>query len=213
MRLLLTSADIAEGLDALVIADPRLAPIRVTAGDVDIRHSPPGFEGVARIGVAQMLSVASAGAIWRRLEALLGTVGPEALLAASDEDLRAVGLSGGKVRTLRGVAAAEVAGLDLAGLVEAPAEDAVRALVALPGIGLWTAEIFLLFCARRADIFPAGDLALQVAAMEGLELSGRPTEKEMRAIAEAWSPWRGVAAKLLWTYYKACRDGRVAIPV
>ncbi len=213
MRLLLSPDDIAEGLDALVAADRRLAPVREMAGAVEIRHNPPGFEGLARIVVAQMLSVASARAIWGKLERGLGEVTAERLLAASEADLRAAGLSGGKIRTLRAVAEAERAGLDLVGLAGAPPEEAVRALVALPGIGIWTAEIFLLFCARRADVFPAGDLALQVAAMEGLALSARPTEKEMRAIAEAWAPWRGVAAKLLWAYHKACRDGRAAVPV
>jgi DNA-3-methyladenine glycosylase II len=213
LRLLLTPDDIAEGLDALVCADARLERVRVVAGDVQIRHNPPGFEGVARIVVAQMLSVASARAIWGKLERSLGEVTPSTLLAASDEALRAAGLSGGKVRTLRAVAAAEMDGLDLAGLAGASPEDAVRALTALPGIGLWTAEIFLLFCARHADVFPAGDLALQVAAAEGLELGGRPSEKEMRAIAAAWAPWRGVAAKLFWAYHKACRDGRAAVPV
>jgi DNA-3-methyladenine glycosylase II len=135
------------------------------------------------------------------------------VLAATEAQLRAAGLSGAKIRTLHAVAEAEVRGLDLTGLAERPETDAVRALTGLPGIGLWTAEIFLLFCARRPDVFPAGDLALRVATAEGLALGSRPTEKEMRAIAEAWMPWRGVAAKLLWAYYKACRDGRAAIPV
>ena len=84
--------------------------------------------------------------------------------------------------------------------------------MALPGIGRWTADIFLLFCARHADVFPAGDLALQVATMEAFGLPERPSEKEMRAISAAWSPWRGVAAKLFWAYYKAVRDGRAVLP-
>lgn len=213
MRLLLTADDMTEGLDALVRADPRLDPVRSVAGVVEIRHNPPGFEGLAKIVVAQMLSVASARAIWAKLERGLGTVDAARLVAASEADLRAAGLSGGKIRTLRAVAEAELAGLDLAGLAEVSPEDAVRTLVALPGIGVWSAEIFLLFCARRADVFPAGDLALQVAAAEGLALPARPTEKEMRAMAQAWSPWRGVAAKLFWAYHKACRDGRAAVPV
>lgn len=211
-RLLLCEADMTEGLEALVAADPRLAPIRATAGAVEIRYRPPGFEGIARIVVAQMLSVASAEAIWRKLERELGAVTVETFLAATPERLRSAGLSGGKVRTLSAVAEAAAAGLDLSALAEAPPEEAVRVLTALPGIGVWTAEIFLLFCARHADVFPAGDLALQVAAMEGLALPARPKEKDMRAIAEAWAPWRGVAAKLLWAYYKAVRDGRAALP-
>ncbi len=159
-----------------------------------------------------MLSVASAEAIWRKLERELGDVTVESFLAASPEQLRAAGLSGGKVRTLTAAAEAAAAGLDLAALADAPPEEAVRVLTALPGIGIWTAEIFLLFCARHADVFPAGDLALQVAAMEGLALPARPKEKDMRAMAAAWAPWRGVAAKLFWAYYKAVRDGRAVLP-
>ncbi|WP_181701259.1 DNA-3-methyladenine glycosylase family protein [Chthonobacter albigriseus] len=214
MRLLLSPADIDEGLDALVAADPRLALIRQTCGGtVEIRYRAPGFEGVARIVVAQMLSVASANAIWTKLERELGTVTPQTFLAADEPTLRRAGLSGGKIRTLTAVAEASIDGLDLAGLATAPADEAVAALTALPGIGRWTAEIFLLFCARHADVFPAGDLALQVAAAEGLGLPERPSEKALRAMAEDWAPWRGVAAKLFWAYHKACREGRNAVPV
>lgn len=211
-RRLLTPDDMAEGLAALSAADARLAAMIAVSGPVEIRYRPPGFEGVARIVVAQMLSVASAEAIWRKLEREIGPVTAESFSAASPAQLRAAGLSAGKVRTLSAVAAAAADGLDLAGLADAPPAEAVQILTALPGIGVWTAEIFLLFCARHADVFPAGDLALQVAAMEGLALPGRPKEKDMRAIAEAWAPWRGVAAKLLWAYYKAVRDGRAALP-
>lgn len=213
MRLLLTADDMTEGLDALVAADPRLLPLRTACGVVEIRHRPPGYEGVARIVVAQMVSVASANAIWGKLERALGTVTGETVLAADEATLRAAGLSGAKMRTLRAVAAAERDGLDLSALAAAPAEEATAALVALPGIGVWTAEIFLLFCARHADVFPAGDLALQVAAMEGLGLEARPSEKAMRRMAEDWTPWRGVAAKLFWAYHKHCREGRTAVPV
>lgn len=213
MRLILTPADMEEGLAALVAADPRLASIVSTCGTVEIRYRPPGFEGVARIVVAQMLSVASANAIWGKLERELGTVTPDTILAADEASLRRAGLSGGKIRTLTAVAAAAGNGLDLTGLADAPAEEAIATLTALPGIGRWTAEIFLLFCARHADVFPAGDLALQVAAAEGLGLAARPSEKELRRMAEAWSPWRGVAAKLFWAYHKACREGRNAVPV
>lgn len=212
-RLILSPDDMREGLDALVAADPRLAPIRGAAGEVAIRHYPPGFEGMARIVVAQMISVASARAIWGRFETSLGSVTSVKCLQASEADLRAVGLSGAKIRTLRALAAAEAEGLDFDRLTGLAEEDAVRRLVALPGIGVWTAEIFLLFCARRADVFPAGDLALQVATADGLELGARPSEKEMREIATVWSPWRGVAAKLLWAYYSACRGGRSSLPV
>lgn len=213
MRRLLSQADIEEGLVALVKLDPRLQHVVTSTGPVDLRYQPPGFEGVARIVVAQMLSVASARAIWSKLESTLTTVTPDTILGADEPTLRSAGLSGGKIRTLTAVASAVNAGLDLVGLADEPADVAVRELTALPGIGVWTAEIFLLFCARHADCFPAGDLALQIAAAEGLGLGERLKEKHMRQEAENWSPWRGVAAKLFWAYYKAVRDGRASLPV
>ena len=213
MRLILTDADMAEGLDYLESVDPRLGPVRAAAGPVDIRYRPPGFEGIARIVVAQQLSVQSADAIWGRFEALLGAATADNYLRHGEESLRAAGLSRGKVRTLTALAEAAAAGLDLEGLAAEAPETATERLTAIPGIGRWTAEIFLLFCARNADVLPAGDLALQVAAAEALALDGRPSEKELRAISELWSPWRGVAAKLLWAYYKAMRQGRNVLPV
>ena len=212
MRLLLDATDLDEGLAFLTTADPRLRPVLVTAGTVALRYRPPGFEGLARIIVAQMLSVASADAIWSRFAALLDTVTPANYLAQTEAALRAVGLSRGKVKTLDAVARAALAGLDLEALADETAETTIARLTALPGVGRWTAEIFLLFCARHADVFPAGDLALQVATMEAFGLPERPSEKEMRAISAAWSPWRGVAAKLFWAYYKAVRDGRAVLP-
>lgn len=212
MRLLLDATDLDEGLTFLTTADPRLRPVLATAGTVALRYRPPGFEGLARIIVAQMLSVASADAIWSRFAALLDTVTPANYLAQTEAALRAVGLSRGKVKTLDAVARAALAGLDLEALADETAETTIAQLTALPGVGRWTAEIFLLFCARHADVFPAGDLALQVATMEAFGLPERPSEKEMRAISAAWSPWRGVAAKLFWAYYKAVRDGRAVLP-
>ena len=212
MRLLLDATDLDEGLAFLTTTDPRLRPVLATAGTVALRYRPPGFEGLARIIVAQMLSVASADAIWSRFAALLDTVTPANYLAQTEAALRAVGLSRGKVKTLDAVARAALAGLDLEALADETAETTIAQLTALPGVGRWTAEIFLLFCARHADVFPAGDLALQVATMEAFGLPERPSEKEMRAISAAWSPWRGVAAKLFWAYYKAVRDGRAVLP-
>ena len=213
MRLILTETDMIEGLEYLQRTDPRLVPVVETAGPVGIRYRPPGFEGIARIVMGQQLSVASADAIWGRFEGLLGEATAENYLRQSEEALRAAGLSGGKIKTLNALAEAAAGGLDLEGLAAEPAEIATEKLTAIHGIGRWTAEIFLLFCARHADVLPAGDLALQVAAAEALALEGRPSEKELRAISELWSPWRGVAAKLLWAYYKTMRQGRNVLPV
>ncbi|ODN72058.1 HhH-GPD superfamily base excision DNA repair protein [Methylobrevis pamukkalensis] len=155
MRRLLSEDDMAEGLAALGVADPRLVPVIELTGPVALRYRPPGFEGVARIVVAQQLSVASANAIFGKLEARLGCVTAESFAALPEPDLRACGLSAAKIRTLGAVAEAVAGGLDLESLAEAPPAEAVERLVAIRGIGVWTAEIFLLFCARHADIFPA----------------------------------------------------------
>lgn len=213
MRLILTDADITEGLDHLVAVDPRLQPVVAMAGPVDIRYRPPGFEGLARIVVAQQLSVASADAIWTRFEALLGEATAANYLLHTEEALRGAGLSKGKVKTLAALAEAASGGLDLVALADEPPELAVEQLTAIHGIGRWTAEIFLLFCARNADVLPAGDLAIQVAVGEAFGLPARPSEKELRAISEPWAPWRGVAAKLFWAYYKVMRQGRNVLPV
>lgn len=213
MRRIDTDDDIAHGLSALLAADPRLIPVAAVAGPVPLRRRPPGFDGLARIVCGQQLSVASAAAIWGRVEAHGAPLTAERFLTIEDAAWRATGLSAGKLKTLRAVAIAETEGrLSCAALAEHPAEEATAALTALPGIGPWTAEIYLLFCAGHPDIWPGGDLALQVALAEAFDLADRPKDKAARALAEAWSPWRGIAARLMWAYYGARRAGRQAQP-
>ena len=175
-----------------------------------LRRRDPGFAGLAWTVVGQQVSTASAAAIYGRLEARLGTVDPVNLARASDDALRCCGLSAGKLRTLRAVAAACAGGaLDFAALATADAEAAHAALVAIHGIGPWTADVFLLFCLGHADAWPAGDLALQEAARLALDLPVRPSARDLVALAERWRPHRGVAAHCLWAYYGA-RKARVA---
>lgn len=201
-----TDADIAAGLDALARLDPRLRAVIAASHPVVLRRRAPGFEGLAATIVAQQISSKAAAAIWSRFAAL-GPVRPDAVLVHAPEALRAAGLSANKVRTLTAMATAIAEGrLDLDALGDMDPEAAIAALVPFPGIGRWTAEIYLLFCLGHRDIFPAGDLALQIAAADALGLPERPSDKALRAIAEAWSPWRGVAAKLLWRYYHVTRD-------
>jgi DNA-3-methyladenine glycosylase II len=133
------------------------------------------------------------------------------VLAATEDDLRDCGLSRPKIRTLRAIAGACRDGFDLDHLATLPAEDAIRTMTTLHGVGPWTAEVYLLFCLGHADIFPAGDLALIVAVGDAFGHAERPSEKAVREIAAAWSPWRGVAARLFWSYYAATR--REAAPV
>lgn len=197
-------------LDALVIRDERLAPVRLRAGDVALRTGAPGFAGIARIVCGQQLSVASAGAIWSRLSALPGALDPMLFLGLEDGVLRAAGLSAGKVLTLRAIAEATSGGqLDFAHVESLPATEAIAAMTTIRGVGPWTAELYLLFCAAHPDVFPAGDLALQKAVMHALALENRPSARDLSKLAEAWGPHRGAAALLFWRYFATLnnRDG------
>ena len=157
--------------------------------------------------VEQQVSVASAAAVWGRMKAGLGGApASEAVLALDEPALRGFGLSGQKVRYVQEIARAELEGrIDFARLGSMPEQDALAALVAIKGVGLWTAEVYLLMCEGRTDAFPAGDLALQEAWREVAGLEKRPDEKALRPMAEPWRPWRGVAAHLLWAFYVAKR--------
>jgi DNA-3-methyladenine glycosylase II len=205
MRRIDCDADVGEGLAALLAADPRLAVIAEAAGPVPLRRRRGGFEGLAAIVTAQQISTTAAASIWTRFAATVDPFTPDKVLATPEDCLRAAGLSRPKIRTLTGIAAACAAGLDLEALHELPPEDATAALRTLKGVGVWTAEIYLLFCVGHPDIFPAGDLALQSSVQRGLGLVSRPSEKTLRNIAAEWLPWRGVAARLFWAYYRASR--------
>ncbi len=208
MLMLASNADIAKGLRHLHRADRRLRPVIAAAGAIPLRRSPAGFQGLARIVVSQQLSAASAEAIWRRVGSAFPELAPAGLAEASDEALRATGLSGPKIRTLRAVAGACLDGLDLDALGSVEAEDAHAALTRIKGIGPWTADIYLLFCLGHPDVMPAGDLALRNAVAIGLALDAVPSPAELHAIAAAWTPWRGVAACLFWAYHHRTRARR-----
>ncbi len=210
MRTIETAADIADGLKHLASKDRRLKPVIRTAGEVGLRRRPPGFPGLARIVVGQQLSIASANAIWGRFEAAFPEMTPEAIDRARAPRFRKAGVSAPKIRTLKAVAAACRDGLDLEALAEAPAGEAHARLCTVSGIGLWTADIYLLFCLGHPDVFPVGDLALRNAVGEAFGLEPPVAPDELAAMAEAWSPWRSVAASLFWAYYGAIRARTVA---
>ncbi len=194
-------------VDALRLKDPALVGrLLDVGGPTPLRQRDPGFAGLAAIIVSQQLSVASASAILTRLEARVAPLEAAQLAAASDEDLRGCGLSAPKIRALRAAAEAVASRrLNLEGLAGLDAEDAHNALVMVKGVGPWTADIFLLFCLGHPDAFPAGDLALQEAAKLALALKSRPDAARLERIAERWRPWRGVAARMLWAYYRAVK--------
>lgn len=213
MRRILTADDIEEGLEALVRADPRLAAVRAFAGEVPLRLTPPGFASLVAIIVGQQVSRASADAIFGRLVRLADPLAPQALLDGGEALYRAAGLSRPKMRALDALSRAVVEGsLDVDALASIDAAGAMASLTAIPGIGPWTAECYLLFAAGHPDVFPARDVALQSAVAHGLGLGTRPGEKALAALAESWSPWRGVASRLFWAYY-ARMKGKEAVPL
>ena len=193
---------VAEGAEWLALREPRFAAALPLVGALPLRREEDGFAALLRAIVGQQVLVASARAIWGRLEGL-GLTESAAMAAATDEDLRAAGLSRQKARYGRALAQA---GIDFNALRVAPDVDVVKALVAVPGIGVWTAEIYAMFALGRADVFAPGDLALQEAARMLFGLETRPSDKALRAMAEAWSPWRSVAARILWAYYRVAKD-------
>ena len=194
-------------LDGLVALEPRLDAVRAGAGEVPLRVRAGGFDGMAQIIVSQLLSVASANAIHGRFENLMGPGGASRFLALEEDEVRQCGISGGKYRTMCRVAEAEVSGqLDYIGLAQLPVVEAMAALTAIKGIGPWTAEIYLLFCVGHADVFPAGDLALQKMIGDVFGLSERPNEKLSRELTAFWSPYRGVAARLLWRHFAVLQN-------
>lgn len=202
-----SAATLALHLDRLRRLDPRLIAVAERAGPFEIRSAEPGFAGLARIICGQQLSTASAAAIWSRFAGLDGALDPGRYLDLGEAAVRQTGFSRGKYLTVRGIAEALVDGsLDLGHLVKLPAEEAVRELCRLKGIGPWTAEIYLMFSAAHPDIFPAGDLALQLAVQWAFGLDEKPPIKDLIAIAQGWSPHRSTAALLFWRYYRAVRN-------
>jgi 3-methyladenine DNA glycosylase/8-oxoguanine DNA glycosylase len=213
MRRIDGAADVEEGLAELARRDARLAAAIALSGEVPLRRRSPGYAALAEIVLSQMVSKASAAALQRRLEAAIGEITPEGFLGLDEAGARAAGLSAAKTGTLRRVAQAVISGdLDLEHLCTLPGEKAIARMTAVKGLGPWTAEVYLLFCAGHPDVFPSGDVALQAAAHRLLDLPARPSSKALAAIAEEWSPWRGVAARLLWAYY-AVEMRRSATPV
>ncbi len=209
-RVINVDSDVRDGLRALRRNCKFIRQMHDIAGDPPLRRREAGFEGLARIVISQQVSVASANAIWNRFAAVINPMDARTILASSDVELRAVGLSRPKIRTLRAISDAVMQqSLALDGF-DLMTEEAVRdALTNISGIGPWTADIFLMFCLGRADSFAAGDLALQEAARMAFNLKTRPNAQELLEIAERWRPWRAVAARLLWAYYKEAkqRDG------
>jgi len=199
-------AALAAALAELEALDPAtVGAMLEIGGPPSLRWREPGFAGLVAIIVSQQVSVASANAMVARLHAAFSPLDAASVLAADEAKLKACGLSQAKMNALKALAEATATGLDLAGLAALEAEAAHDALIAVKGVGPWTADLFLLFCLGHPDAFPAGDLALQEAARLALGLKQRPDARKLEKIAERWRPLRGVAARLLWAYYRAVK--------
>jgi len=199
-RIIRGDACLAEGAAWLLAIEPRFAP--ALTAPLPLRLRPDGFAALLWAIVGQQVSTASAQAIWARVEAA-GLTERATIRAASDDDLRSVGLSRPKARYARALADS---GLDLTSLRTQPTEAIIEQLTALPGIGRWTAEIYAMLSLGHADVMAAGDLALQESARLLFSLPERPPERALRQMAEAWHPWRSVAARALWAYYRAVKQ-------
>jgi len=201
-RIIETAADVEEGAVHLARICPRMAHARARCGPLPLRRRADGFEALLSAIVSQQLSTHAADAIEARMRAA-GLCAPEPIRCADDDDLRAAGLSRQKIRYIRGLAEAD---MDFDALRGLPDAEVVARLTALPGIGAWTAEIYAMFSLGRADVFAPGDLALQEAARLLYGLPERPGPRDLARMAGAWAPWRAVAARLLWAYYRVARD-------
>jgi len=209
----LNPAQIAAAREALVTLDPALARAHAVTPAFEWRLRTGGYEGLFHMIVDQQVSVAAAAAIWRRVvEGLDGDITPRAVLACDPLRLRTFGLSGQKAKYAYEIALAQVEGrIDFDHLEGLSDADAIARLVAIKGVGRWTAETFLMFCEGRQDIFPGGDIALQEAIRWADGATLRPTEKQAWARAEVWSPHRSVAAHLLWGWYGAIKRGEAVL--
>jgi DNA-3-methyladenine glycosylase II len=201
-RIIETKADVAEGAAWLCALDPRFSDALELCGPLPLLRREDGFRALLSAITSQQLSVASANAIWTRMK-VAGMIDPAPLLNASDEELRACGFSRQKIGYARDLAAAD---LDYGAMRSQTSQEVMERLIAVRGIGTWTAEIYVMFSLGHADVFAPGDLALQEAAKMLFGLNARPKEKALREMSENWSPWRSVAARLLWAYYRVAKE-------
>ena len=201
-----TDADIARGVEFLVAREPCFARIIDVHGLPSARRVENSLASLLKIVTEQLISLKAADAIWRRIETRLHPFEPHEILKFALEDLQSLGLTRAKARSFQAIAMAIHSGeLNFESLHQAPDHDVLAKLIALPGIGPWTADIYLLTALGRADACPAGDLALQMAAQDLFAMEGRPTTKAFLEKAENWKPWRSVAARLLWSHYRGLK--------
>ncbi len=198
----LTAQQLNTSLDALAILEPRFGDAITATGYPEPRLRDPGYATLLRTIVGQQVSVAAAASVWNKLEALIGEgCAPEKLIAQDFDALRACGLSRQKQGYARSLAELVITGALPLDALPKDDEEAIIYLTQVKGIGRWSAEIYLLFAEGRPDIWPAGDLAVQEGVGRLLKMEARPSEKDIREIAEVWRPHRGAAAIFTWHIY------------
>ena len=199
---MLTKKDLAVGLSELAQSDEDLAAVLDRHGPPPLWSRRPGFPTLVQIILEQQVSLASAKAAFEKLKDAISEVTPEGLLGLDDKELKAIGFSRQKARYCRELSQAIVdKQFDVKGLSRVPDADAKEALMSQVGIGRWTADIYLLMALRRPDIWPKGDLALAKAAQQVKNLAELPDQDRLEELAMAWTPWRAVAARVLWHHY------------
>lgn len=202
----ISEAALADAVTALLAAEPRFRQVVDRHGLPPLRLVDNSLESLLRIVTEQLISLQAAAAIWQRLHQLLHPFHPDKVSATDITVLREAGLSTAKARCFLTLAEWHGDGrLDLKGLAAADNETARKLLLALPGIGPWTADIYLLTALGRADIFPSGDRALQLSAQNLMGLEVPPTASDLQTLSEVWKPWRAVAARLLWSHYRGLK--------
>ena len=200
-RIITCDADVAEGAAWLAETQPRFADALQATGPLPLRLRADGFDALIGTIISQQVSVASANAMRAKMDAQ-GLTHEAAIISAGEDGLRAAGLSRQKIRYALALAQA---GIDYNALRNAPNNDVINTLTAIPGVGTWTAQIYAMFSLGRADVFAEGDLALQEAAKTLFDLPERPKPKQLAQMAEDWSPWRSVAARVLFSYYRVVK--------
>jgi DNA-3-methyladenine glycosylase II len=201
-----SEADITRGAEFLVEREPCFANVITVHGLPSARRVENNLQNLLKIVTEQLISLKAADAIWKRIETCLHPFDPGEILKHNLDDLRNLGLTRAKARSFHAVSEAIQGGvLNFESLHHMSDQDVLKNLVLLPGIGPWTADIYLLSALGRADACPAGDLALQVAAQDLFAMKDRPTPKDILARAENWKPWRSVAARLLWSHYRGLK--------
>lgn len=195
--------EVARGAEFLIGVEPRFGAVVAIHGTPSARRVENNLACLLQIVTEQLISLQASEAIWQRVKSNLHPLSPESILAMDHGGLRKLGLTGAKARSFQAIAGAvQARELNFDSLAEMADEDVLKTLMSLPGVGPWTADIYLLSALGRADAFPAGDLALQIAAQNLFALEERPAPKAFLVMAEAWRPWRSVAARLLWSHYR-----------